>query len=122
VPYLKLLGPLEQVGVPRTAESPTTISLYWAGTNPWSNAGALIQYLPMAGVVIRSDGYYRAPGSIADRAKRELAGLPPTTPGGTFPWSLLSAVLGGLAAIAAATTFVAWRRRRAPAPGRAVAT
>ena len=119
-PYLGLLGSLERVGVPRTAESPTTISLYWAGTNPWSNAGALIQYLPKAGVVIRSDGYYRAPGSIADRARRELAGLPPTVPGGVFPWGLLAAGLGSLAAVAAATMFVAWRRRRAPAPERAV--
>lgn len=120
-PYLELLGPLERVGVPHTVDSPTTISLYWAGTNPWSNAGALIQYLPKAGVVIRSDGYYRAPGSIADRARRELAGLPPAAPGGDFPWAPLAAGLGGLAAVAAAATF-AWRRRRAPAPEGAVAT
>lgn len=121
-PYVRLLGPLEKTTIPRAAESPIVISLFWTKTNPWSSAGALIQYLPKAGVVIRTDGYYRAPGSIADRARREAAGLPPTVPGGGFPWTLTGGLTGLAAALAAGAGLVAWRCRRAPAPEGAVAT
>ncbi len=122
VPYLALLGPLERTAMPRSGESALTISLYWGGTNPWSNAGALIQYLPKAGVVIRSDGYYRAPGSIVERARREAAGLAPTPGGAGFPWEPLVGGLAGLAAVLSSVTFLVRRRRRMPAPEGAVAT
>ena len=108
--------------MPRSGESAITISLYWGGTNPWSNAGALIQYLPEAGVVIRSDGYYRAPGPIVERARREAAGLPPTAPGESFPWEPLVGGLAGLVALLSSVTFLVRRRRRMPAPEGAVAT
>lgn len=120
--YVALLGRLERTAAPVTGESPIVISLYWKQPNPWSSSAALIQYLPEAGIVIRNNGYYRAPGSLADRARRQAAGLPPRAPGGGFPWGPVAGGIAGFAVVLGALTFVAWRRRHAPAPEGAVAT
>src|SRR5438045_2011794 len=58
--YATLLGPLEEVAVPRTQESPITIGLGWARQNPWSTTASL-EYLPRARVLIRFDGFFRVP-------------------------------------------------------------
>jgi hypothetical protein len=65
-----LLGPLPPVAMPHTGESPIPIGLEWAKPNPWTTAGALLSYLPKARVVIRIDGYFRVPTSVADRIDR----------------------------------------------------
>jgi hypothetical protein len=69
-PFAALLGPLERAAVPRSGESPVSIELRWARPNPWSSAGALLSYLPKARVVIRLDGFFRVPESVADRIDR----------------------------------------------------
>ena len=69
-PFTSLLGPLQPVAMPRTGESPIPIGLEWAKPNPWTTAGALLSYLPKARVVIRIDGYFRVPTSVADRIDR----------------------------------------------------
>ena len=68
--FASLLGPLQQVAMPHTGESPIPIGLEWAKPNPWTTAGALLSYLPKARVVIRIDGYFRVPTSVADRIDR----------------------------------------------------
>jgi hypothetical protein len=68
--FAALLGPLAPAAVPRTGETPISITLLWAKSNPWSSAGALLNYLPKARVVMRLDGYFRVPGPVADRIDR----------------------------------------------------
>lgn len=109
-PYMALLGPLDKAYVPSALESPISVSLNWQRPNPWSNDGALLNYLAKAKVLLRSDGYFHVPDALADRLDREHRGLAPVVPGDGFPWGLLVGGLGGALVIAGA--LVAFARRR----------
>lgn len=111
-PYTAVLGPLEKAYVPSKAESPISLSLDWKRPNPWSNDGAMIFYLAKAKVLMRSDGYFHLPESLAPRIDRERLGLAPLAPGNGFPWSTVAGSLAGALLLAAA--LVAFARRRRP--------
>lgn len=111
-PYAALLGPLDKAYVPSTDESPVSVSLNWHQPNPWSNDGAMLNYLVKAKVLMRSDGYFHVPAELAGRLDRERLGLAPVVPGGGgFPWSALAGSLAGALVLAATLVAVAWRRR-----------
>lgn len=103
-PYTALLGPLEKAYIPSTWESPISVSLDWQRPNPWSNHGAMLNYLAKAKVLMRGDGYFRVPDVLAGRLDRERRGLAPVIPGDGFPWGVLAGSL------------VTFARRRRPRP------
>ncbi len=109
-PYLALLGPLAEVGLPRETESALVVQILWKHPNPWSVEGSLLSYLPRAHVLLRPDGRVRISPPLAERLRREAAGLPPV-PAAAFPSSTTAASAGGT--IAATFLEPGFVRRRA---------
>jgi hypothetical protein len=120
VPYASLLGPLHGTPIPEAYESTILISISWPGANPWSVGGSVLTYLPEARVVIRGDGYFAVPDSLAGRIDRERRGLPPVAPGGGFPWGVFAGALAGGLVLVTLAGALAVRRRRGPATERPV--
>lgn len=120
--YLALLAPLELTTIPEAAGRSLMIDVRWRAANPWSSE-RYVNYLPRVNVLCRSDGCFKLPGGLADRLRREAAGLSPV-PADTFPWTPLLAALAGAALAAGALGLVLARRRhsrRLAFPGRSPA-
>jgi hypothetical protein len=119
-PYIDLMGPLDKTEIPSSNESPIMISLIWRQPSPWSNDGALLGYLPRSKVLMRSDGYFQVPRSLAQRIDRERRGLPPVAPGDGFPWGIFVGALAGALVLVTVATALVYRRRRPGPAERAV--
>jgi hypothetical protein len=69
--YAALLGPLPRVAARWDGELLVPIDVRWAAPNPWSAEASYLEYIPEKRLLIRLDGYFRVPESLAATIERD---------------------------------------------------
>jgi hypothetical protein len=70
--FALLLGPLRHVATRWTGQRLISIDMRWSKPNPWAAEAALLDYMPNERVLIRLDGSFAVPRSIAYRIETIL--------------------------------------------------
>ena len=110
--YLRLFGKFPYTGIPRGRLHLFTIAMRASEPNPWVNGTVLLRYDASRRLLIRSDGYFKLPRSLAKLVLKRASLTASTTSSGSGGGhtALYAGVGAGLAA-ALAVLAVAGRKR-----------